>query len=268
MKETKVSWLDFKRIIEEHIKDKKGPRMCRGQSDVSWKLKTTFHRNSEGVSFAQYFELIPFIADWVSSNVNKTIDVSDNHIRASFLATLQHNGFPTPLLDWTLSPYIAAYFAFSDVNDSEPTSDQVAIYIFDYKAWTSKWHPVYDYTDNSAHVSVLSPQAMGNLRQINQQGLLYMFTNRSDIESHIIAHEEEVKVTYLTKFLLDVKEKPFVMSDLEVMGIQAYSLFGGVEGICRYFKESIFRKDKVGQTPTERMSEFLKNLTEKSELKS
>ena len=38
---------------------------------------------------------------------------------------LRHFGFPSPLLDWTENPYIAAYFAYSDTK-----SDNVAIYIY------------------------------------------------------------------------------------------------------------------------------------------
>src|SRR5262249_24504589 len=42
-----------------------------------------------------------------------------------YLAHLRHNGFPAPLLDWTRSPYVAAYFAFS-----KPQHEYVAIFAF------------------------------------------------------------------------------------------------------------------------------------------
>jgi len=43
----------------------------------------------------------------------------------SYLAHLRHNGFPSPLLDWTQSPYVAAYFAFA-----RPQGEQVALYVY------------------------------------------------------------------------------------------------------------------------------------------
>ncbi len=200
-----VKWRQFKDLIEDHIMEKRGPRMCRGQSNSSWKLKTSFHRNTKGLTFKSYFEIVPFIADWIGSIQNKRIDTREPEIMGSFLATLQHNGFPTPLLDWTLSPYIAAYFAFSEVLEDAPKSDHVVMYVFDYLAWIQKWEPIYDYHNEAPHVTVLRPKAMGNLRQIQQQGLQYMFTNVDDIETHIELLEKRAKKSYIQKYLLSFK---------------------------------------------------------------
>lgn len=231
--------------------------MCRGQSNSSWKLTTSFHRMNSDMTLAQYSNTLPFIADWLSTINDRHFDINCPKNRASLLSILQHSGFPTPLLDWSLSPYIAAYFAFSGVNDKKPESDNVSIYIFDYHAWNSKWKSILDLDSNDQHVSILQPNTMGNMRQINQQGLFYMFTNVFDIEDHICRHEINDNYEYLQKYTLSIKERPLAMNDLESMGINAFSLFGGVEGLCEYLKESFFRKKKINQTPSDQILEFL-----------
>jgi hypothetical protein len=59
------------------------------------------------------------VDEWTQS-----FDRTHTEFRAyDYLAHSRHNGFPSPLLDWSGSPYVAAYFAFS-----KATSDPVAIY--------------------------------------------------------------------------------------------------------------------------------------------
>ena len=114
----------------------------RGQSSAGWKLTTTLERHAnEPFSFMDYYRLalriqpqietesgliwdvpaFPEIASWT-----KRYDHSHYSMLADgYLAHLRHNGFPSPLLDWSRSPYVAAYFAFSGA-----VADSVAIYVY------------------------------------------------------------------------------------------------------------------------------------------
>jgi FRG domain-containing protein len=244
---TRLSWVEFKTQASSDI-EQAGAFVFRGQRDPAWQLISSVHRTS----IVQTINDIPGYVNWVLPTVHDAVeawtgrhwDLGNNLGLAEFLAYLQHNGFPTPLLDWTFSPYIAAYFAYEGINHFNPQSDHVAIYSFNQLLWTQSYAQVYDVAHSAPHVSVLHPRMVGNHKLALQQGC-FTWSNIRDIETHIAAHEADHK-TYLRKFELPVSERSRVMRELALMGISALQLMPSVESVCKKALEEL-----VTQLPPE-----------------
>lgn len=236
----KLSWNEYKAQASSDL-SADGAYIYRGQRDAGWGLTTTLHRTAlvgtmhDIKSYADY--VLPQVHEALEAWVGRSWNLADPLGLAEFLAFLQHNGFPTPLLDWTSSPYIAAYFAFESVNHFSPQTDTVAIFSFNQTSWTSFFKQVYDYADFTPHVSVLRPRIVGNHKLAMQQDC-FTWSNVHDIEGHIRANEKDGK-TFLTKYELDVRERPNVMKELSLMGISAVQLMPSVESVCKKALEDL-----------------------------
>ena len=213
----------------------------RGQRESSsWRLKTLFHRSDR----ADLKRLIyADIAEIYRATVNVTahkFDMKDADERGAFYALVQHHGFPTPLLDWTYSPFVAAFFAFSELPKSTPQNDKKCrLFVFDAQQWETDFRPFVHVSGVPPHFSIMTPLALGNPRMVQQQALVTL-TNIDDLESYIRNREQEEGQTYLQAIDLPASSRAEVMKDLDMMGITAASLFPGIDGICRYQKERLF----------------------------
>jgi hypothetical protein len=143
------------------------------------------------------------------------------------------------LLDWTYSPYVAAFFAFRDVPKKDAGDDLVRIYILDNEKWKEDWQQLMVLNTASLHLSVIEFLAIENERLVPQQAATTI-TNIDDIESYIKEKETISKRVYLTAIDMPVSERNKVMQELAFMGITAGSMFPGLDGTCEELREKMF----------------------------
>jgi len=255
-----LTWRQFKEEVCKQISiDKK--YIYRGQSNSNWKLETTLHRTRQfrtpkDIEF--YFDhIIPYVHEVVATWDGIIRDLNNNYELAQFVAYLRHHSFPTPLLDWTYSPFIAAFFAFDEIDHYSPQHENVCIYCFDQASWVNTFKQSYDYRDKNIHVSSLQPTSIGNPKQLLQQGV-FLYTNLEDIESHIRHNEKHNK--YLYKYKLSCRERPQIMRELRLMNITRMQLFPSLESVCKKVATDISLLFPMGKTKSEIGKEKLHNL--------
>jgi hypothetical protein len=224
----KVSSFDSKRFV------------FRGQEDSRWRLRSSFFRS--GRANLERF-LNADVADLqkaVSSVSNHAFNLADPLHYGAFLNLVQHHGYPTPLLDWTWSPYVAAFFAFHRLGKNPVIKKRgyVRVYKFDIAKWQTlkradKVFPIWP------NVSVLDALAFGNPRAVPQQAISTV-SNVDDIESYIESVESREGQKYIEVFDLPMSERNRAMRELALMGITAGSLFPGLDGVCESLKERNF----------------------------
>jgi hypothetical protein len=160
----------------------------------------------------------------------------------AFMNLIQHHGYPTPILDWTYSPYVAAFFAYrgtsnKDAAEADPT-DKVRIHVLDQARWKSQQRMFLILGPSDLHLSIHEFSASENERMIPQQAASTV-TNVDDIEAFIKAKEGDGG-QYLSAIDLPINERKKVVRELGYMGITAGSLFPGLDGACEELKERNF----------------------------
>ncbi|RTR37297.1 FRG domain-containing protein [Shewanella canadensis] len=232
---TRMSWKEFKAYVvgSEHN------LLYRGQAK-SWKLQTSFHRR-ERYDLTRFLrEDIVQLHRLLSAKTKHVFDLSIPQENGAFINLAQHHGYPTPLLDWSYSPFVAAFFAFRDIQKSESNStNHVRIFVFDHATWRGVFKQNQNLTSGQRNLSVIDLLAIENGRMVPQQATT-TYTNIADIESYLIEREEMSGYKFLLAIDIPYTERDQVMKELTLMGLTAGSLFPGLDGTCEELKEKMF----------------------------
>lgn len=219
----------------------------RGQSNAEWRLETTLQRlidrarNNDAKDGS------------VNAFVNQHLNQFRLHIRGrrgenpnelgenDLWALGQHYGLATPLLDWSFSPYIALFFAFSSVQKIEPShrsvwclnKREIELQLTADGPWTEAF-PSLD----KGGLNFIMPHLSENKRLLVQSALFTKIGIDSNVEDWVVENRKENVVKNLIK-KIRIKTEPHshsrrdVLKQLDMMNINHGSLFPDLEGACQ-----------------------------------
>jgi hypothetical protein len=230
------TWEEFKKFV---LTLEPYRFVFRGHEKSTWRLRTAFHRTGRASLWKFMTQDVPALHRHLSGLTTHHFNLNDPFDYAAFLNLAQHHGYPTPILDWTHSPFVAAYFAFKDLRRNNLQADQkVRILILDAREW-NKNERAQVLMQGFLHMTMLEPLATNNPRALPQQSISSV-TNIDDLEGYLSGGGKQTGRSFLKAIDLPVSERQVVMQELALMGITAGSLFPGLDGACLQLKERYF----------------------------
>ncbi len=288
------NWESFEKELQKIARSRNRTRraghyvtdiLFRGHADSTWPLDTSLDRSARcPYTPRQYYALISDarhrIAAFTRTSWDDILGIEDfvQGLRdevllrgprlapaLKYMVYLRHHGFPSPLLDWTMSPYIAAYFAFRE----RPRADRVAIYVYIEQEEIKAFDPARPMIKSLGHNIPSDP------RHVLQQCQYTMCYKIRDGQPSFCDHEDaiayefnEVNRTDRTwKFTLPVDERNKILARLEAYNINAYSLFGSEDSLMEatFTREDLRRLDN--QVGAEQARKNRKRLTREARLR-
>jgi hypothetical protein len=242
--------------------------LFRGQGDSSWPLTTTLERAGwEGMSFDDYYRLAvvrvkPAVesltgAMWDAPDYDLSMEEAFRSDRELFslrrfpsvsfyryMIYLRHHGFPSPLLDWTSSAHVAAFFAFREPLKSETRS----IYVYCERPVGMKggavgepaMRPIGRYVRTHArHFRQQSDYTI--CAAFDEKGAGWRFYPHDSVFE---VFGSRAKQDYVRKFDLPSAQRIAILKSLDQYNLNAFSLFDSQETLL----ETMWLREQVSET--------------------
>jgi hypothetical protein len=182
----------------------------------------------------------------LSSDIGKLMTMWPPGSLLSAIALAQHHGIPTRLLDWSRSPYVAAYFAAAPIvrcKSDELSSRAIVVWAYNED---SHWEP----GDEKDRVQIVTTPYANNANLAAQEGVHLLYraakpptlhdrASRPGFDEFLLEANEmwDMVMPALRKFTLDQRHAGRLLKLLAKHGVTASSLFPGFGGVARALEE-------------------------------
>ncbi len=263
-------WSDYKELAEKSRLE----WIFRGQSNSDWDIQTTLERSHIVKNFPDFEDEL--LKDFKKGVKFYLKDESMPETTLEYLSLLQHFGAPSRLLDFTKSPYIAAYFAFEQATEDVA---KVAIWvvnkIFLYQSSVCFFENKIDHLSGANNYAfndrtfelAYEESKKGDFNCIfptepNNQNQRYhlqqsIFLSQGNPYEPLLNQLDFIKSDSLTKTFMKVtlptSEKKTALREMHKMNINRATLFPGLDGFAKSLLIKYSNLSSYGET-----YEFLK----------
>lgn len=200
---------------------RRGEYLFRGQAKAEWPLRASFDRRFERLPPGNRDAVARRMVTAFQEECRRAGEPPGTWPHDEVVQLAQHYGMPTRLLDWSASPYVAAFFAFSDVMALGTRGDMV---IWVLRARSAAW--------DRAGVRLFQANHGADARMRNQSGwFTYIQGEATSLDELMPAHATDP--TLLSRVLMPAAEAACALADLDMMGVNHSTLFPGWIGYAK-----------------------------------
>ncbi|XNT05302.1 FRG domain-containing protein [Vibrio splendidus] len=245
------SWEDYDRVVRFYCdNDHEGNYVFRGQKHYKWQLEPTLDRLVHGAVTEDI--ATKQLRNFKLSTRGRLQDKSVLNSDTELWALGQHHGLATPLLDWSLSPYVALFFAFEGADDPTWIDDDTGdINNYSRTVFILNKLFIQDLMDDQGiaqageQLQIVEPSIDDHGRLVNQAGLFSFAPYSEILESSLGRHLAESgvdidDVAEVAKYIcrIHIPNEPDTrqacLKKLRKMNIHHASLFPDLIGASGY----------------------------------
>lgn len=231
--------------------------LYRGQSNADWTLASTLSRvANKPISVEHYNLILTNIHNHAAShdiNINFKLNtepfddsyglITQPPPNYEFMVYVRHHGFPTPILDWSKSIWVALFFAYQKASKDE--SDHISIYFYVHDIGNGTGGFV-----DEPSIQLFGDNIKTHKRHYMQHANYTTFCEKKDNVWYYCDYNdtylcdinmiEHIHQKALYKANLPAHLKGDVLKQLDSMNINAYTLYGDTDSMMETLSNQRF----------------------------
>jgi hypothetical protein len=228
----------------------------RGHADAAWPLQSSLERvigSAWSAALARTYEDRSLYSFQTKFHLYDYENVAPNS-KLAWLAIMQHYGVPTRLVDFTVSPYVALYFALETYQPS--TKSDLAVFALDstaimeasiahIKSKDSSFKEtrqsisehedeIFDnVVDRFAYETVWITEPLRHNARLDRQGGCFVISGNREMRIADVLELDRYKRCEFIKYEIAASLYPAIFALLRKMNVTSKSLYGDLDGLAR-----------------------------------